>query len=115
MDHQNKESAGLHRCGGKLRAAAPANSAPLQDSKSADDGDGNDFYPFCAGQNGKKGAAVFTDDDGDGGGGAASRKPVAPTHDESGAAAKPAAREIVLAAAAGNRGTASGTGAGAAE
>src|SRR6267142_1047370 len=98
-----KGSTGLHRCGGKLRAAAPANSAPLQDSKSADDGDRNDFYPFRAGQNGEKVAAVFTDDDGDGGGGAASGEPVAPTHDESCVVAKRAAREIVLAAAAGNR------------
>jgi len=102
-EHQNEKGAGLHRGSGKLRAAAPANPAPLQDSESADDGNGNDFYFCVADENGEKVAAVFGDDDTDGGGGAASGKPVAPADDESSVITEGAARKIVLAAAAGNR------------
>ena len=75
----------------------------MQDSESADDGNGNDFYSRVAGENREKVPAVFGDDDTDSGGSATSGKPIAPADNEAGVVAEGAARKIVLAAAAGNR------------
>ncbi len=95
-----------------MRAAAPANPAPLQNEKSNNHKDGDEQFnsngeaedrQVCA-QDREKRSTIFRDDECDGGGGAAGGEPVAPADDESRIITERAAREIVLAAAAGNRG-----------
>ena len=107
---KDHECAGLEPSGQELRAAPPANSAPLQSAKPGNDGDGNDFQLLRPGENRKKMAAVFADNERDGCGSAASGEPVAPADDEAGVLAQSAARKIVLSAAAGNRGAKLGHG-----
>ena len=81
--------------------AAPANSTPLQQKKSADDANGN--KRFMSRENGKKIAAILCNDDRDSSSRAAGRKPVTPPDDEARVFADGAARKIILSAAAGNR------------
>src|SRR5256886_9079385 len=47
---KDHECAGLEPSGQELRAAPPANSAPLQNAKPGNDGDGNDFQLLRPGE-----------------------------------------------------------------
>ena len=98
------------RRGGKLRAAAPFDSAPLQNAKPKMMTMETISIFVMPARIGKKVAAVFGDDDGDGGSGAAGGEPVAPADDKTGVIAEGAARKIILAAAAGNGGAEFGHG-----
>src|SRR5579864_1142769 len=99
---EHEKGGGLKCRGDQLRAASPADSAPLQEKKHADHADGN--LRFVSSEHREKIAAVFGDDDRDRRGRAARRQPVAPSDDEAGVFADGAAREIVLSAATRNRG-----------
>ncbi len=97
---EHNECGGLKRGGNELCPAAPANAAPLQQEKSADDADGNQRFMPC--ESGEKIAAILCNDNRDSGGCAAGRKPVAPSDNKARIFSDSAARKIVLAAAAGN-------------
>src|SRR5438045_562419 len=78
-ESENQESNRFDGGREKLRIAAPAHAAPLQNTESNDDGDGDDLYFLRPGEDRKKMPAVFADDDGHSGSRTAGGKPVAPT------------------------------------
>src|SRR5580704_6769755 len=101
--HEEQKGRCLDCRGHKLRTAAPADSAPLQEEKYADDADRN--RRFMSREGGKKIAAVLGYDDGNRGGRAARREPVTPSDDEAGVLSDGPPRKIVLAPAARNCGS----------
>src|ERR1700688_1442925 len=101
--HQDQKGGCLDCRGKQLRTAAPADSAPLQEKKYADDADRN--HRFMSREGGKKIAAVLGYDNGDRGGRAARPEPVAPSDDEARVFSDGTPRKIVLATAARNRGS----------
>src|SRR5580704_8095661 len=99
--NEHQKAGSLDRRGNKLRAAAPADSSPLQNKEYADNADRS--HRLMPREHGEKIAAVLCNDYRDRSGSAARREPVAPSDDEASILADGAARKIVLSSAAGNR------------
>ena len=98
---QNQKRGGFQDRRKNLCAAAPANSAPLQNSEPEDDRHRDHLY--VSREYRKKIAAVFRNHDADRRRRSARGKPIAPTNDESRVFSDRAAGKIVLSAAAWNR------------